>query len=179
MVYEEAPALLVGDALLTEAFAVLSELPLDPKIVVSLVYELATAAGQRGMVGGQAGDIGMAGEIRDLDSLVRVHGGKTGALICAAVRMGAIAAGAKEGSMLAITAYGRDIGLAFQMADDLLDAEEDAGEDGPPSYVKVLGERETRDRAIKLLNNALKAISTLPRPNALAALARFSIERSH
>ena len=179
VVYDEAPALLVGDALLTEAFALLSELPLEPQIVVALVSELATAAGHRGMVGGQAGDIGMAGEVKDLDSLVRVHGGKTGALICAAVRMGAIAAGADEGSMTAVTTYGRDIGLAFQMADDLLDAEEDAGADGPPSYVKLLGERETRNRAQTLLNNALKAIACLPRPEALSALARFAIERSH
>ena len=65
------------------------------------------------------------------------------------------------------------------MADDLLDADEDSGEEGPPSYVKLLGERETRDRAQRLLKNALKAIDPLPRPHALAALARFAIERKH
>lgn len=179
VVYDEAPALLVGDALLTEAFTVLTELPLEPQVVVSLVSELATASGHRGMVGGQAGDIGMAGEIKDLDTLTRVHGGKTGALICAAVRMGAIAGGADEGSLRRLTEYGRDIGLAFQMADDLLDMEEDAGTEGPPSYVKLLGPQETRTRAQRLLNNALKSISHLPKPDALAALARFSIERNH
>jgi geranylgeranyl pyrophosphate synthase len=131
------------------------------------------------MVGGQAGDIGMAGEITSLDALLRVHRGKTGALICSSVRMGALAAGADEDSMTDITSFGQDIGLAFQMADDLLDAEEDAGDDGPPSYVKMLGERETKERAQQLLERALESISQLPRPQALSSLARYAIERNH
>ena len=178
-VYDEATALLVGDSLLTEAFSVLAGLDLEPEIVVSMVAELARAAGPHGMVGGQAGDIGLAGEVRDLDTLLRVHQGKTGALIQASVRLGALAAGANEEGLGAISVFGRDIGLAFQMADDLLDAEEDAGSDGPPSYVKLLGDRKTLDRAQSLLSNAIKAVSVLPRPQALSALARFAIERSH
>ena len=178
-VYGEAPALLVGDALLTEAFALLAAAPLPPARALALVAELAAGAGARGMVGGQAGDIGMAGPVTDPDTLMRVHVGKTGALIRASVRLGAVVGGADQAQLQQLTRYGEAIGLAFQMADDVLDADQDAGGDGPPSYVQLLGLDETRRRADALLMDALDAIAGLPRPGALEALARYTVERDH
>jgi geranylgeranyl pyrophosphate synthase len=76
-----------------------------------------------------------------------------------------------------LTQWGEAVGLAFQMADDILDAEQDAGEDGPPSYVKLMGIEDTRDRARALLDEALAAVAGLPQPQMLQALARHAVER--
>jgi geranylgeranyl pyrophosphate synthase len=179
VVYGEAPALLVGDALLTEAFGLLSRVDLPAARVVRLVGELAQGAGAAGMVGGQGGDIGMAGAVTDLETLARVHRGKTGALIRAAVRMGGLAAGGEGEPLERLTRYGEAIGLAFQMADDVLDAEQDAGGEGPPSYVQLLGVDETRRRTRILLEDALDAVALLPRPEGLVGLARYTVERDH
>jgi len=179
VVYGEAPALLVGDALLTEAFGLLARLDLSPTRVVRLVAELAHGAGAAGMVGGQGGDIGMAGAVGDLETLARVHRGKTGALIRAAVRMGGLATGADGEPLARLTRYGEAIGLAFQMADDVLDADQDAGGAGPPSYVQLLGVDETRRRTQILLDEALDAVSALDQPGWLVGLARYTVERDH
>lgn len=176
VVYGDGPAVLVGDALLTEAFALLAEAgPTAPL----LVAELARAAGHRGMIGGQAADVGMGGPVRDLDALLRCHRGKTGALLRAAARMGGIAAGADGCALAALTAYGEAVGLAFQLADDVLDADQDAGDAGPPSYVRLLGLAETERRARALLDDALAALAPLPAPAKLNALARYTVERDH
>jgi len=177
--YGEGPALLVGDALLTEAFRILTATQLPAEIQILLVHELAQAAGHVGMIGGQAADVGLGGDVTELDQLMRLHQGKTGALIRGACRMGAVSAGASPEQLEAITKYGEAIGLAFQMADDVLDAEEDAGDDGPPSYVRLMGIDQTQARADELLNEALTAIEALPQPGALQALARFTVERDH
>ena len=179
VIYGVAPALLVGDALLTEAFAVLASAQLPADRALALVAELAHGAGARGMVGGQGGDIGMAGPVADAETLMRVHVGKTGALIRASVRMGAIVGGATEAQLQDLTRYGEAIGLAFQMADDVLDADQDAGGHGPPSYVQLLGLQETRARAAALLNEALSSLDGLPAPEMLAALARYTVDRDH
>jgi geranylgeranyl pyrophosphate synthase len=173
-VYGEGAAVLIGDALLTEAFVVLAE---QGPAAMPLVVELGRAAGHRGMIGGQALDIGMDGRIGDLDSLMKLHRGKTGALIRCAARMAGLAAGANAHSLQALTQWGEAVGLAFQMADDILDAEQDAGEDGPPSYVKLMGIEDTRDRARALLDEALAAVAGLPQPQMLQALARHAVER--
>lgn len=177
--YDEATGILVGDAMLTVAFRSLARLPADPAVRIALVDELAEAAGHAGMIGGQAADVGLGGPVMELDALVRLHRGKTGALIRAAVRMGAIAAGATASQLDALTCYGAAVGLAFQMADDVLDADEDAGEDGPPSYVKLLGIDETQRRAAALRDEALSALDGLPVPETLCALARYTIDRDH
>ena len=177
--YGEGPALLVGDALLTEAFRTLTATSLPGEIQVALVAELAQAAGHVGMIGGQAADVGLGGPVTEAAQLMKLHQGKTGALIRGACRMGAVAAGATRDQLTAITRYGEAIGLAFQMADDVLDAEEDAGDDGPPSYVKLMGIEETERRATDLLQEALSVVEQLPRPEALQALARFTVERDH
>jgi len=173
--FDEATAVLVGDALLTEAFAVLAACPCPAEARVAMVGELARAAGHVGMVGGQAADIAWTGG--GLDALLAVHRGKTGALFEAACVLGALAAGAAE--PLTLRRYGATVGLAFQLADDVLDADQDAGEEGPPSYVRLLGVDETRDRARALAMQAEELALTLPYPDALVALARFAVARDH
>ncbi len=179
IVFGVAEALLAGDALLTDAFALLSEADLPPSCAIRLVGELAQGAGAAGMVSGQGGDIGMAGPVRDLQTLERVHKGKTGALIRASLRMGGLVGGADAGALASLTRHGEAIGLAFQMADDVLDADQDAHGDGPPSYVQLLGLDETRRRARLLLDEALDAVSALAAPEPLQALARYTVERDH
>ncbi|MCK6507791.1 polyprenyl synthetase family protein [Myxococcota bacterium] len=177
--FGEGPAILVGDALLTEAFAVLAQVPAPAEVRIALVAELAHAAGHPGMVGGQAADIGMGGAVTDVDALLAVHRGKTGALIRAAVVMGGLVAGAEPAQAQALSDYGAAVGLAFQLADDVLDADQDAGDDGPPSYVRLLGVAETTRRAQALAAHAAALAQTLPWPDALVALARFSVDRDH
>jgi len=177
-VYDDGVAVLVGDALLTAAFEALARLD-DPVLAIALVRELSAAAGHRGMIAGQALDIGMEGTIRDLTGLQEVHRRKTGALIRGAVRMGALCGGADEGQLASLTTYGEAVGLAFQLADDVLDADEDQGDDGPPSYVRLLGIDETRRRAEAELDWALAALSPMPAAGALHSLATFTVRRDH
>lgn len=175
--YDEPTAILVGDALVTEAFGILAGAPVPPEVRIALVARLAQASGYKGMIGGQAADVGLGGPIRDLDALTRLHAGKTGALLQACAGMGGLVAGADDAAQGALETYGRAVGLAFQLADDILDAEEDAGEDGPPSFVKLLGLEETRRRASDLAAQAIDAAERLPRPERLVQLARYIVER--
>ncbi len=176
-VHGEAAAILVGDALLTEAFRQLHLCPLlDGDGRMALVHELSHAAGYAGMIGGQVLDLGLGGPVEDIETLMALHRRKTGALIQASVRMGAIAGGGDEVQAHALDRFGRDLGLAFQLADDVLDAQQDAGEDGPPSFVKLLGAEETTRRARGLVKGAMEALEVLEHP-ALEALARFTIDR--
>ena len=177
--YGEPAALLVGDALLTEAFRTLTHTNLSPEVQIRLVAELAEGAGHVGMIGGQAADIGLGGPVTDVKTLMRLHNGKTGALIRTSIRMGGLAAGATPDQLDALTRYGAAIGLAFQMADDVLDAEEDAGDDGPPSYVKLMGIDETQAQTLKLQEEELSAVAELPEKRNLVSLARFTVERDH
>ena len=176
-VYDDGVAVLVGDALLTEAFRLLSGLTRPAEVCLALVVELASAAGHVGMIGGQAADVGMGGPVVELEELIRLHRGKTGALIRAAVRMGARVGEASTLELEALSRYAEAVGLAFQLADDILDADEDAGEAGPPSFVKMLGIEETRRRTMALAEEAATAIAGLKRPARLLELARFTVER--
>lgn len=179
VLYGDGFALLVGDALLTEAFRVAATAKgLPPARQVKLIAELATAAGYHGMIGGQAADLGAAGQVTDVGTLERLHAGKTGALLRLAVRLGAIAGGADQTTLTKLTRYAEALGLAFQLADDVLDLEQDAKLDGPPSFPKLLGVEETRHRARALSEQAIAAISGLPRTEPLVALARYTVERS-
>lgn len=177
--FGEGPALLVGDALLTEAFSLLARQHLPAEIIAQLVRDLADAAGYLGMIGGQASDIGMGGPVTDIETLMRLHSLKTGALLSVSALMGARVAGATPNQLEAAETFGRSVGLAFQLADDVLDAEEDAGDDGPPSYVKLLGVEETQRRASALANEAIQSARQLPHPERLIALAQFIVERDH
>ncbi|MAA79219.1 MAG: hypothetical protein CL916_08155 [Deltaproteobacteria bacterium] len=173
--YGEAPALLVGDALLTEAFAVLSN---SPHLKQTLPI-ISKAAGISGMIGGQSIDIGFEGAVTTLEDLTRLHVHKTGALIKASCLLGGIAAEASIRELMLLETYGNAVGLAFQLADDLLDEEEDKEENGPPSFVKLLGAEETRATALRYHAQALEICLSLPNPQALRALADFSVSRTY
>jgi geranylgeranyl pyrophosphate synthase len=173
--FGEAPALLVGDALLTEAFSVLCK---SPHLAQSLPI-ISRAAGISGMIGGQSMDIGFEGTIEHLEQLTQLHLGKTGALIKASALLGGIAAEASMKELMRLEAYGNAVGLAFQLADDLLDEEEDQAEDGPPSFVKLLGAEETRKKASYYHQEARAACQEFTNPEALLALADFTISRSY
>ena len=125
--FGEGLAILAGDALLTEAFAVLMRgrraRPPQPRRPCSAAREIAEAAGLRGMVGGQAADLAAEGQEADLPLVEFIHVRKTGALLLAAVRAGALVGGADDAQLRGLTRYGECLGLAFQIADDILDAE--------------------------------------------------------
>jgi len=168
--FDEATAVLVGDALLTHAFRVL--------VNGEAVDVLADAAGHRGMIGGQVLDMGLAGPVETLERLTTLHELKTGRLIRAACHLGGMAASAPLDQLASLTRYGELVGLAFQLVDDVLDADEDAGADGPPSFVKLLGVDETLRRAHVAVSDACERVAYLPRPAALVELAKFTVERT-
>lgn len=174
--FDEGTAVLVGDALLTDAFALLAEAPLPAEARVQLVARLAAAAGYRGMVGGQAADVAAGPGLGEAD-LTRLHRLKTGALLQAAVVMGGLCAAASAEQIRQLEAYGAAVGLAFQLADDVLDADQDAGAEGPPSFVKLLGLEETRRRALAEGEAAVAALAGWPRAEVLVAIARWAADR--
>lgn len=183
-VYGEAMAILAGDALLTEAFALLGPLPEGGRLCV----ELAQASGAAGMVGGQVMDIA-EDRPAELAYLTRLHRLKTGALIRAACRMGVMVAGGSAEALDRATRYGEAVGLAFQVADDLLDVTADAQTLGKPAqadaaagrftFPAVLGLDGSRRLAAEQMEEALRAVASLePVSGPLAALARYAVERS-
>ena len=174
-VYNDGVAVLVGDALLTKAFELLANT--NSTYAARLVLVLSRAAGAVGMIGGQSLDIGFEGPVTNIDTLTKLHRRKTGALIQVALTMAAIIGRATETEQKALETFGRHIGFAFQLADDLLDAEEDAAEDGPPSFVKLLGESETAEQAKEAMQSALNSIEYFPNRNALVELAHFTVRR--
>ena len=177
--YGEGPAVLVGDALLTEAFGLVLRAPgISDAQRVQIGRELAHISGYLGMIGGQAADVGLGGSIEDVDTLTRLHRGKTGALIRGSCRLGALVAGANEDELQALTDHGEAIGLAFQLADDVLDAEEDAGDDGPPSYVKLMGLERCQAKADTLFRDSLQALGGFgTQAEILRELAAYTIQR--
>jgi geranylgeranyl pyrophosphate synthase len=177
--FDEGSAVLCGDALLTEAFHVLLTGAHDPSVQVRMVRRLSEAAGHRGMVGGQAADVGLGGTVDTLEALMALHRGKTGALLAVSAELGGLCGAASPDQLQALVRYGEAVGLAFQLADDVLDADEDAGSDGPPSYVKLLGLQPTRQRAAALRDEAIEAARRLPHADDLVALARFVVDRDH
>src|SRR6185369_7232405 len=166
--YDEATAMLVGDALQAQAFQLLSEPGLagDPRLQLEMVKTLALAAGSRGMAGGQAIDLAATGKQLSQTELEFMHVRKTGALISAAVKMGALCAGPCPP---ALEQYGHRIGLAFQVVDDVLDAEastatlgKTAGKDsarGKPTYVSAMGAQRAKAFAEELRAGAHQALA--------------------
>lgn len=188
--FDEAIAILAGDALQTSAFEILADEAThpDPAVRIALVTALAQASGAAGMVGGQVVDIRGEGKSLPLDQVRRLHAMKTGALIRYAAEAGAILGGADRVQRDAIIAYGRDIGTAFQVADDVLDttasAEElgkTAGKDeasGKSTYVSLLGIDGARAEATRLSEQATQALTSLgTEAAALRALAQYIVER--
>jgi len=190
--YDEATALLVGDALQTLAFKILaanSALSINVQRRTQMVAALADAAGSRGMAGGQAIDLGAVGQTLALPELEDMHRRKTGALIRAAVRLGALACEqADDQALRALDHYARDIGLAFQITDDVLDVEGDAQSLGKtpgadeahnkPTYPALLGLQRAKARCAELTDSALAALAPFgENAGELAGLARYVIER--
>ena len=143
-VFGDGIAVLAGDALLTLAFEVmLRQEGAAPETLVTVVSEMSRAAGPYGMVGGQVLDLEGEGRRLDLAALRKIHMGKTGALFCAAIRSGAILAGAKEEELAALTLYAERFGLAFQITDDILDVTGDEAAIGKPVGSEVRNEKAT------------------------------------
>jgi geranylgeranyl diphosphate synthase, type II len=173
-VFGEAIAILAGDALLTEAFIMLGNPQnldaTEAAKILPVIHEIACCAGSRGMVGGQVVDMESEGKHDiDLATVQYIHTHKTGALIKASVKSGAILGGADDTGLAAMTRYGEAIGLAFQIADDILDIEgtteeigKDAGSDeerGKATYPAVVGIVEAKRRAGELVTMALDALA--------------------
>jgi geranylgeranyl diphosphate synthase type II len=192
-VFGEAIAILAGDALLTRAFHLLAETPADHDETrlrrrVQAAAVLGEACGTTGLIGGQVMDLESEGRTVDAGSLECLHRAKTGALLSACVRGGAILGGASEADLTLLTRYASAIGLAFQVVDDVLDATEGAdrlgktaGKDaaaGKATYVSVHGLERAREMASALGREALDALSPLgPRAERLAEIARLIVDR--
>jgi geranylgeranyl diphosphate synthase type II len=182
----EAMAILAGDAMVTVAFEILAT-SAKPQ-ASSLVYELARASGPCGMIGGQVLDLDGENQKLDLAGLQKIHRMKTGALLTASCRMGAIAAGASERQLTAVTEYGKHLGLAFQIVDDILDetstpeqmgkaTKKDAAR-GKNTYPSLMGLERSKKMAEDELTAAIESIRVLgERAEGLVALAKFVVER--
>ena len=194
--FGEANAILAGDALQTLAFSILSDADM-PEVSdrdrISMISELASASGIAGMCGGQALDLDAEGKHVPLDALERIHRHKTGALIRAAVRLGALSAGDKGRRALPVLdKYAESIGLAFQVQDDILDVVGDTatlgkrqGADqqlGKSTYPALLGLEQARKKARDLIDDARQSLKQLAEQSldtsALEALADYIIQRN-
>ena len=194
IVYGEAMAILAGDALQALAFEILAT-PYgdhdDPAARIAMLRALGAACGAEGMAGGQAFDLSAVGQKLSLVDLERMHAYKTGALIRASVRLGALAAGCTDPELLGrLDRYGHAVGLAFQVRDDILDVEGEsavigktAGKDAAadkPTFPSIIGLPASRERLDNLVSDALEAIEPLgERGEWLADLARYSAQRAH
>src|SRR5579875_2470424 len=192
-VFGEAVATLAGDALLTDAFALIArsakQAGVPAELIVDTIAELAEACGSSGMVGGQAIDLLTEGQRLSQSELELLHGMKTGALFVAAVCGGARLGGAGPAQLRALHNYGSALGLAFQVTDDLLDVVQTTDhlgkrsqkdqERGKATYPSILGVEEARLRAQQLAQQAREALTSFDsRADPLRMLAQFAVERS-
>ena len=186
--FDEATAILAGDALQSLAFELLARAPQPAQARVAMLLELASAAGARGMCGGQALDIEATGQRIDIGELQRLHALKTGALLRASVRLGALAAGVEAEAAAGLDRFADALGLAFQIRDDLLDIEGDsatlgktAGKDvahDKATFPALLGIEASRARLRELQASMQEALAPFgSRTDALAALGRDAIQR--
>lgn len=191
--FDEACALLAGDALQPLAFSCLAQMPIAPALVAQAVRTLADASGSLGMVGGQAIDLESVGRMLTLDELETMHRMKTGALLRASVALGAVVAGASSPLRSTLDTYAQAMGLAFQVVDDVLDVSVDsaalgktAGKDSAankPTYVSLLGLERARELAEALRREAHAALSAAGdnarQTEPLAGLADYIVLRGH
>ncbi|MFC3339349.1 polyprenyl synthetase family protein [Paracandidimonas soli] len=186
--YDEATAMLAGDALQPLAFEVLSQMPIAPALTVQATVLLARAAGSQGMVGGQAIDCASVGRSLTREQLQQMHVMKTGAMLEASVLLGGIVAGASSTVRAGLETYAQAVGLAFQVADDILDVTADtatlgktAGKDeasNKPTYVSLLGLGDARSLSLELRDTAHTALRPLGTASGrLAELADFIVGR--
>jgi len=185
--FGEGIALLAGDALLTEAFHLMTRpqvaRSLEPGLVLELIHEIAHAAGVGGMVGGQAVDLEAEGREVDLATVEHIHVLKTGALILTPVRIGAIIAGAAPKELGRVSRYGRFLGLAFQIVDDIMDMADPTGGDGngkkKATYPAAVGIAAAKSRLGELLQQCLKEIDVFGKgADPLRGIARIIVERA-
>jgi farnesyl diphosphate synthase len=190
--FDEATAVLAGDALQAFAFEVLADPAMsgDPFTRIELVQALARASGFNGMVGGQMIDIAAEGQSLDIHAVTRLQQRKTGALLAAAVEMGAILGKVPHEGRVPLRGYARDIGLAFQIADDLIDHSGDAelagkalGKDaaaGKATFVSLLGPERAREQADALAAQAIAHLAQYgPEADLLRAIAHYVVERNY
>ncbi len=188
--FDEATAILAGDALLTLAFGILGHIDThsNPEVRCELVTALADAAGAHGMVGGQMIDLMAAGEELEIGQITRLQRLKTGELIAFACEAGAILGRAAEQTREALRGYAHDLGLAFQIVDDLLDVEgteaetgKAVGKDamqGKATFVSILGPKRAREQAKILSEQAITHLAIFDeKAKLLRDVARFVVER--
>jgi len=192
-VFGEAIAILAGDALLTESFLMMTGTTsngkkLKPTYLMNAIIEIASAAGACGMVGGQVQDILSESSEPDINTLYFIHLHKTAALIKASVRIGAILAGARRNKLKVLTRYGENIGLAFQIIDDILDIEgkteelgKSAGSDikkNKMTYPSLIGIEESRKKAQDLVYEGVDALRIFSfEADPLREIARYLLKR--
>ena len=188
--FDEATAILAGDGLLTMAFEVLAHPDThgDPAVRCELITALATAAGPAGMVGGQMIDLIAEKQVLDIGAITRLQRMKTGALIAFSCEAGAVLAKAAGELRIALRGYAHDLGLAFQIADDLLDVEGSAAETGKPvgadaaagkaTFVSILGVERARAQADLLVGQAVAHLDLFEqRAELLRQIARYVVNR--
>ncbi len=188
--FDEATAILAGDALQTRAFEVLADAHAEPALRVAWLQTLAQASGVTGMCGGQALDIDATGQQQSLSALQRMHALKTGALIRASVRLGALAGGADADTLQRLDRFADALGLAFQVRDDILDVEassetlgKTAGKDAAQdksTYPALLGMDGAKARLDDLAAQMRDLLAPFDeRADALAALGELTVRRGH
>lgn len=190
--FDEATAILAGDALQSLAFQIIGETEqIDPEFRLRMLTVLAQSAGCQGMIAGQGIDLAAVGKSLNVNELETMHQLKTGALISASVELGALSAGCTEPQTLdSLRHYARCIGLAFQVQDDILDVVSDTATLGKtqgadlarnkPTYVSLLGLDGARNKADTLVAEAISALSSLgARATMLEAIARYITSRQH
>jgi len=186
--FDEATAMLAGDAMQPLAFELLAEMPIAPALALQATRVLARAAGSLGMAGGQAIDLHSVGLALDRDALQTMHSMKTGAMLACSVTLGGIVAGASSTVRQALDEYAQAVGLAFQVVDDILDVTADSASlgktpgkdaaDNKPTYVSLLGLAGARAFARELGEAAHQALGPLGEGGArLAQLADFIVLR--
>ena len=193
VVFGEAMAILAGDALQELAFELLADADadaIDARVRIAMLQTLGRACGAGGMAGGQALDLAAVGRPLELAELEYMHGCKTGALIRASVRLGALVGGADDDALRALDHYASAVGLAFQVRDDILDVEGEsavigktAGKDAAaakPTFPSIIGLDASRARLAELTHIALAAIAPWgARAVLLEELARYAAHRTH
>jgi len=190
--FNEATAILAGDALLTLAFQILST-PVNIKesqalIWLNVIHDISTAVGYKGMIDGQMKDIISEGTLLSLDDLENMHALKTGALIEASIRCGAVLGNGSQEQIKKLEIYSKNLGIAFQVTDDILNVEGNPAVMGKSigtdknrkksTYPLIMGLNESKEFAAKIVNNALKAIEIFDnKADPLRAVARYIVKR--